>query len=218
MAEGVYAITEQFEKKLSEYTGAPYVVTVDNQSNGMLLALLYANVKGKEISIPSRTYPSVPSMIIIAGGKVKFLPDEGTTLKGEYQLLGTNIWDSALKFTTQMYRKNQVQLVSFTGPYKNLKLGKGGAILLDSFEEMLWLKRARYSGRRECSYHNDNFDALGFNFYMEPEKAVRGLQLMEQFYDRTTGLPKDNADICLPYPDLSKFPIYTDDKLDKWGR
>ena len=33
MATGVYKITDDFEKALSDYTGAPYVVTVDNQSN-----------------------------------------------------------------------------------------------------------------------------------------------------------------------------------------
>ena len=29
MANGVYRITEEFEKQLSDYTGAPYVVTVE---------------------------------------------------------------------------------------------------------------------------------------------------------------------------------------------
>ena len=36
MATGVYKMTEEFEKALSDYTGAPYVVTLDNQSNGLL--------------------------------------------------------------------------------------------------------------------------------------------------------------------------------------
>ena len=70
MAEGVYKITEEFEKKISDYTGAPYVVTVDNQSNALFLSLYYENIKGTEIEIPNRTYPSVPCEIIHAGGKV----------------------------------------------------------------------------------------------------------------------------------------------------
>ena len=41
MANGVYKITEEFEKQLSDYTGAPYVVTVDNMSNALFLALYY---------------------------------------------------------------------------------------------------------------------------------------------------------------------------------
>jgi hypothetical protein len=47
MANGIYKITEDFEKALSDYTGAPYVVTVDNQSNALFLALMYENIKGK---------------------------------------------------------------------------------------------------------------------------------------------------------------------------
>jgi hypothetical protein len=43
---------------------------------------------------------------------------------------------------------------------------------------------------------------------MMPELAARGLLLMNQFYnlDKT---PKYNDDLEMPYPDLSKFPIYT---------
>jgi len=41
MASGVYKITEEFETSLSDYTGAKYVVTVDNASNALFLALYY---------------------------------------------------------------------------------------------------------------------------------------------------------------------------------
>ena len=43
MANGIYKITEDFEKELARYTGAKYVVTVDNMSNGLFLALYYEN-------------------------------------------------------------------------------------------------------------------------------------------------------------------------------
>jgi dTDP-4-amino-4,6-dideoxygalactose transaminase len=207
MSKGVYKITEEFESKLADYTGARYAVTVDNQSNALFLALMYENVKGTEITIPSRTYPSVPCEIIHAGAKVKFEPVEGTTLKGAYQLYPTRVWDSALRFTADMYIPGTHMCVSFTGPYKHFKLSKGGAILTDSHEAYLWFKRARYSGRRECSYHEDHFDMLGWNFYMMPELAARGLLLMNQFYE-TGGNKKVNEDLELPYPDLSKFKIY----------
>jgi dTDP-4-amino-4,6-dideoxygalactose transaminase len=207
MANGIYKITEDFEQKLADYTGAPYAVTVDNQSNALFLALMFENVKGKEITIPARTYPSVPCEIIHAGAKVKFTPVEGKTLKGAYQLAPTNVWDSALCFTTDMYKPGTHMCLSFTGPYKHFKLSKGGAILTDSLEAYHWFKRARYSGRRECSYHDDNFDMLGWNFYMMPELAARGLLLMNQFYN-LDGTKKHNTDLELPYPDLSKFEIY----------
>ena len=151
MAVGVYKVTEDFEKALCDYTGAPYAITIDNQSNALFLALMYEKVSGVEISIPARTYPSVPCEIIHAGARVKFEPVEGKTLKGAYQLKPTRVWDAALSFTHNMYVPSTHMCVSFTGPYKHLKLGKGGAILTDDYSAYLWFKRARYSGRRECS-------------------------------------------------------------------
>lgn len=208
MANGIYKVTEDFERALGDYTGAPYVVTVDNQSNALFLALMWEKVNGMDITIPNRTYPSVPCEIIHAGAKVKWRMIEGTKLKGAYQLEPTNVWDSALRFTADMYIPGSHMCVSFTGPYKHFKLSKGGAILTDNFEAYLWFKRSRYSGRRECSYHDDNLDMLGWNFYMMPELAARGLLLMNQFYN-IDGSKKHNEDLELPYPDLSKFPVYT---------
>ena len=206
--KNIYDVTNEFEKQLGNYTGSPYVITVDNQSNALFLSLIYENIKNQEIIIPSRTYPSVPCEIIHAGGKVKFKPVEGKTLKGAYQLEPTNVWDASLSFTYNMYKPGTYMCISFTGPYKHFKLSKGGAILTDNYDAYLWFKRARYSGRRECSYHDDNLDMLGWNFYMMPELAARGLLLMNQFYN-IDGTPKTNEDLELPYPDLSKFSIYT---------
>ncbi len=209
MSKGIYKVTEEFERELSKYTGAPFVVTVDNASNALFLSLMYENIKGKEITIPNRTYPSVPCEIIHAGGKVKFENVKGTTIKGAYNLKGTNVWDSALSFTHNMYKSGTHMCVSFTGPHKIFKLSKGGAILTDNYEAYLWFKRARYSGRRECPYFEDNFDMIGWNFYMMPELAARGLLLVKQFYD-INGNPKQIEDLEFPYPDLSKFKIYTE--------
>jgi dTDP-4-amino-4,6-dideoxygalactose transaminase len=215
MSQGVYKITEDFESELASYTNSLYVVTLDNMSNALFLALYYEkniknSIEGNEIIIPSRTYPSVPCEIINAGLKVKFEPVEGKTIKGAYQLKNSKVWDSALRFTSDMYIPNTHMCVSFTGPYKHFKLSKGGAILTDDYEAHLWFKRARYSGRREVSYHDDNFDMIGWNFYMTPELAARGLLMIKQFYNMD-GTKKQNEDLELPYPDLSKFKIYTQD-------
>lgn len=212
MAYGVYKNTEEFEEQLAQYTGAKYVVTVDNMSNGLFLALYYEHYINKSINtdtitIPNRTYPSVPCEIIHAGLKVRWKKIKGETLTGSYQLEGSNVWDSALSFTADMYKPNTHSCISFTGPYKHFKLSKGGAILTDSLKAYHWFKRARYSGRRECSYHDDNLDMLGWNFYMMPELAARGLLLMNQFYNQD-GTKKHQNDLTIPYPDLSKFKIY----------
>jgi len=213
LANGIYKVTEEFEQELGKYTGAKYAVTVDNMSNALFLALYYeANVSERighttKIKIPSRTYPSVPCEIIHAGLKVDFEKVSGKTIKGAYQLKPSRVYDSALRFTADMYIPKTHMCVSFTGPYKHFKLSKGGAILTDDYDAYLWFKRARYSGRRECSYHDDHFDMLGWNFYMMPELAARGLLLMNQFYN-TDGTKKHQEDLELPYPDLSKFKVY----------
>jgi dTDP-4-amino-4,6-dideoxygalactose transaminase len=200
-------VTRAFEESLCAYTGAPYAVAVDSLTSGLLLCLLREDVRGKVIRIPSRTYMSVPCSILQAGGKVEFLPVVGTHLTGAYRLEPTRIVDSALRFTAGMYLPGELQCISFTGPFKHLKLGKGGAILLDDAEDVAWLRRMRFSGRREISYHIDQFDMVGYNFWLLPELAARGLHMMTQFY-ALDGTPLDNADLCLPYPDLSEHPAY----------
>jgi len=207
-ASGVYKVTEEFESEVAKYTGAPYAVAVDSCSNALFLALKYEGVEGMEITIPSRTYPSVPCEIIHAGASVNFEKVRGTTIKGAYQLFPTPIWDSALRFTHNMYMSGTHMCLSFTGPFKHLKLSKGGMILTDNEDAYEWFMRARYSGRRQCPYHEDNLDMLGWNFYMMPELAARGLLLIRQFYTPIGKLPIAYEDAEMMYPDLSKFTVY----------
>jgi dTDP-4-amino-4,6-dideoxygalactose transaminase len=201
-----HKITEAFESSICNYTGSPYCVAVDNQSNALFMALKYEGIEGKEITIPSHTYPSVPCEIIFAGGKVNF-EDSPRILKGAYQLKPTRVWDSALRFTGDCYMPGTFMCLSFTGQWKHLKIGKGGAILTDDYKAYLWFKRFRYSGRRECSYHDDNLDMLGKNYYLPHILASIGLQQMLGFYNQD-GTKKVMPDLELPYPDLSQFPIY----------
>lgn len=214
--KNIHDITKEFEAKICEYTRAPYAVAVDNASNAIFLALYYEknvtkNITNTKIGIPERTYMSVPSEIINVGLEVEFLPVDGTTIKGAYQLVGTNIFDSALRFTSNMYIQNSHMCLSFTGPFKTMSLGKGGMILTDNIEAYKWFKRARFSGRNEISYHFDNFDMIGWNMYLYPEFAARGIMSLQKFYD-TEGNPLSNEDLELPYPKLSDFPIYSQSK------
>lgn len=231
-----HKITAEFESEIARYTGAPYCVCVDNESNALSMALTYVGVRDKEITIPSNTYPSVACEIILAGGKVKFNknhkklrqlnkeekecyinaslkekflfdPNEIRVLTGEYRLAPTNIWDSALRFSADMFRPGQLQCLSFTGQWKILKTVKGGAILTDSKEAYEWFKRFRFSGRGECSYFGDIF-TIGKNYYMPHVLAAIGLQMITGFYN-LDGTKKEIADISLPYPDLTRFKIFT---------
>ena len=204
-------VTRAFERELCRYTGAPHAVALDNCTSAIFLALMREGIEGKTISIPARTYMSVPCAIIQAGGKVTFEPVDGDTITGPYALQPTRVIDSALRFTAGMYVPGAHMCLSFTGPYKHLKLGKGGAILTDDEEANAWFRRARFSGRREISYHDDTFDMLGWNFWMLPQVAAIGLHLIPQFWGMD-GLPKENADLTLPYPDLSRFAIYQESR------
>lgn len=216
MANSVYKVTEDFEQALSEYTGAPYVVTIDNTCNALFLCLYYEKniaktIKTDTITIPARTYPGVPPEIIRNGFKIKFHPPTEKYLEGPYQLEGSNVWDSALRFTHKMYQPGTFMCISMTGGLKNFKMGsKAGAILCDDAAAAAWFKRARFSGRREMPYMEDNLDMLGWNFYLNPELSVRGLILMTGFYEN--GKPISVPDKKLPYPDLSKFPVYQQPK------
>lgn len=194
-----HRVTTDFEQALASYTGATFAVATDCGSNAIFLSLKYLNIENKEISIPSNTYMSVPCQIIHAGGKVKF-EKSPRILKGAYRLKPTPIWDSALRFTENMYRKGQYMCLSFSGPKKILKLGKGGAILTDDPVAYEWFKKARYHGRSAVSHVTDRFDMIGWNMYMSPDVAARGLLLM-------AGMTR-NKDVLQEYQDLSKFKVY----------
>lgn len=201
MANGIYRITEEFEQRVAEYTGAPFAVAVDSCTSALFLCLKWKQLSGQIIQIPSHTYMSVPCAVINSGNYVEFY-GSSRKLTGEYELGTTGIYDSALRFTSGMYRPGKLQCLSFSGPSKILKLSKGGMILTDDEEAYKWFKKARFVGRNEKSYHEDSFDMIGWNMYLLPELATRGLLLME-------GMPDHNDDLSLPYPDLSQFPIYT---------
>jgi dTDP-4-amino-4,6-dideoxygalactose transaminase len=192
-------IVEWFEEEVAHYTGAKYAIAVDNCTNAIRLCCECMQVK--EVTIPARTYISVPQSIMQAGGSVKFLDYDW---KGVYQLYPYPIYDAAKRFTSNMYVEGTLMCLSF-GIKKLLKLGKGGMILLDDkLDCYQYLKRKRWSGRTEgIPMEQDNPQQLGYNCYMTPEVAARGLMLMSV-------MPKHNKDqVEEPdYPDLRNYGIF----------
>src|SRR5210317_2086520 len=196
-----YKIVKDFEDEVADYTGSKYAVSVDSCTNALFLICKYLEVT--QVTIPSKTYLSVPQSIIHSGGEVIFDKSEETNnWKGIYQLKPYPIYDAAKRFTSNMYIPNTYMALSFHIK-KHLKIGKGGMILTDDEDAVKWFKQARYSGRHEISLHEDTFEMLGWNCYMTPEQAARGLWLLQT-------LPDHNADQIEdpPYPDLSQYPIY----------
>ena len=207
MKHNPYEVIKNFEEIVADYCGAPYAVAVDNATNGLFLCMKYLKVEDQEITIPARTFMSVPCAIIHAGNKVNFDQNHPAIvdkkLKGQYRLDPYPIWDSALSFKRNMYIPGEFQCLSFSGPHKFLILGNGGMILTDSEEAYQWLKRAAYFGRNPVDHLIDNFDMLGWNYYMLPEIAARGAVLM-------LGIKDNNEDLALEYQDLSKYRVYTE--------
>ena len=66
-----YKIVKMFEEEVADYTGAPFAVAVDSCTNALFLCLMYYRYLGETINqpvtIPSKTYLSVPMSIIHAG-------------------------------------------------------------------------------------------------------------------------------------------------------
>lgn len=199
-----YIVVHQFEEALAEYSGSKYCVCVESGSAGILLSLLWMKQQVGDlgmITIPKNTYPSIPCSIILLGGKVNFSNQEWN---GIYQLKPWAIVDGALRFKRGMYVPFSLHVLSMHVK-KHLPIGRGGAILTDDKEAYEWLKKARFDGRSPVPLAEDNFTQLGFNAYMQPTDAARGLQLMQALGDREL---EDLKVEDQKYPNLDLFPIY----------
>jgi dTDP-4-amino-4,6-dideoxygalactose transaminase len=193
-----YNAVANFEQVIAAWAGSKYAVAVESCTAALFLSCVYAKVS--EVTIPAHTYPGVPCSIIHAGGKVKF---EDVPWQGIYQLKPYEIWDGALRFKQGMY-KGGLHCLSFHMK-KLLPIGRGGMILTDDKEAYNWFKRARFDGRREVSLEDDSFDMLGWNMYMTPEQAIRGLQLFSTIDQR------DLDDLIVTnqmYPNLGEYDVY----------
>lgn len=131
----------EFERALSEYTGAPYVVATDGCTHAIELCMRYDEVKFT--SLTAYTYLSVPMMLRQLGIEYDLVDIPWV---GEYQFRNTRIWDSARRLERGMYQPEQMQCLSF-GNGKPLSLGKAGAILLDDYEAYKPLSCMRSDGR-----------------------------------------------------------------------
>ncbi len=204
MRHNPYEIVRMFEETVADYTGAPYAVSTDNCTDALLICCEYLNVK--DVTIPSKTYLSVPQSIMHAGGTVKF---RDYLWSGIYQLEPYPVWDAAKRLTSNMYIPGSFMCLSFHIK-KHLKIGKGGMILTDNKDAVEWLKKARYEGRGVVKYHEDNIRINGYNAYMSPESAARGLMLMQNYPEHVPDLPEEPY-----YKDLRGFDLFKDIEVIK---
>ncbi|NDA62317.1 MAG: DegT/DnrJ/EryC1/StrS aminotransferase family protein [Chitinophagia bacterium] len=194
MNSNPYDVVEQFEKEIASFAGAKYGVAVDSCTNALFLSLMYLKQQPCTITIPKRTYISVPSSIIHAGYKVDFEELEWT---GVYQLKPLPVYDGAVRFKRNMY-KGGYHCLSFHIK-KHLKIGRGGMILTDDAAAVEWFRLARFNGRNPVNHTHDTFKMLGWNFYMTNSDAARGLWLFSTLVGEQDDITTNN------YPDLSLY-------------
>tara|TARA_S200000501_G_C20871778_1_gene764642 strand:- start:1408 stop:2076 length:669 start_codon:yes stop_codon:yes gene_type:complete len=173
-------IVDAFETLIATYSGSKYAVSCDSCTNAMFMSLKYLNAKGA-INIPQKTYVSVPALIIHSGCRIKF---ENYEWSGIYQLEPYPIIDGATRFRKGMYKKGTFHCLSFHFK-KILPICKGGMILTDDKDAANWFRFARYEGRDNRIPHKNISDIkiIGWNFYMPPEQAARGIILLDSAKD-----------------------------------
>lgn len=196
-----HAVTREFESALCAYTGAQFAVTTTSCTMAIQMALAWRVKCGAigYVSMPRYSYVGVPASVLNAGLEVCFHDEDW---QGEYNIGGTNVWDSARRFTSSMFRPGAMQTVSFHWS-KILGLSQGGAVLHDEPEADAWMRRYRFDGRTEgVDPRDDDVTYPSVHAYLSPEVSAHGLMKLSL-------LPKHNADLPRSqYPDLSTLKAF----------
>ena len=203
MFEDPFDVIHMFERKICAYTNAPMCVVVDSDTHALELCLRYYLEQGIDMKMtcPKHTYVSVPMTLYNLNIKFDWTDEDWS---GIYQLGDTTLLDAATRFTAGMYLDNYDMCLSFQWQ-KQLKIGKGGAVLTDNTDLYEWLLSSRHDGRDYNLWNKWTaqpvFRRTGYHYNMIPEDCALGILLMDQ-------LPENNGDVCSPaksyYPDLSK--------------
>ena len=200
-----YNTVKEFEKTIADYCGSKYAVAVSSCTNAIFLSLSYWHTLEWRtphlIKIPHRTYVGVGFCIYNCSFDIEFSKRKW---KGSYELKPTKIIDSALRFKKNMHKKGNMTCISFHNR-KHIPIGRGGMILTDDKKAYDWLKLARFDGREEKPLKEQKeYKVIGWNMYMSPEQAARGLVLFNNIKNKD--LP--DIDDYDTYPDLSKLGVF----------
>ena len=188
----------QFEKEIAKFYNAPYAVAVDCCTHGIELCLRHT--KANDITIPARTYLSVPMTAEKLGLRWSWKDEDW---KDFYQIGNTNIIDAAVLWKENSYIENTFMCLSFQFQ-KHLSLGRGGMILTDDKNAALILKKMSYDGRiPNVPWREQNVDTLGYHYYMTPETAQLGLNKLS---DAFSNKPREWS--LLDWPDLREMEIF----------
>jgi dTDP-4-amino-4,6-dideoxygalactose transaminase len=184
----------EFERALAQYTGAPYAIMTDCCTHAIELCLRHE--RPNYLAFTAFTYLSVPMIMHKLGIEYRLIPEDWT---GEYQFLGSRIWDSARRLERDMYRAGMMQCLSF-GHGKPLQIGRGGAILLDDVDAYRIMLAQRYDGRDldVSPWQDQKVFRVGYHYRPTIEEAVKGLELLDSV---------DEPSKYVSYPDLREIQI-----------
>tara|TARA_R100001377_G_scaffold84960_2_gene69764 strand:- start:1116 stop:1721 length:606 start_codon:yes stop_codon:yes gene_type:complete len=194
----------KFENQIAEYFGSPYAVSVDCCTHGIELCLRMLNVK--TITVPTRTYLSVPFLANKIGIELKWKKEDWT----DYYYIDNNtdykIIDAAVLWKPNSYISGTFMSLSFQFQ-KHLSLGRGGMILTDNKKAAMELKRMSYDGRvPDVPWREQNISTMGYHYYMAPETAQIGLDKLP-----TAINTKPKKWVITDWPDLTQMEIFKND-------
>ena len=193
-----YETVIEFEQKLAKFFGSKFAVCTDCCTHAVELCLRYTNAN--DVVCPARTYLSIPMTLIKLNLKWRW---KDYPWQDWYKLDNTNIIDGANHWTQDGYIKNTFMCISFQFK-KPLSLGRGGAILCDSHEDYMALKKMTHDGRDPTSnkqWKEHNIESIGYHYYMTPETAEQGISKMYKTIKEKTWTDQD-------YPYLPDYKVF----------
>ena len=166
---------EDFENAIAEFFGSPYAIAVDCCTHGIELCL--RNSGSNDITIPTRTYVSVPMTAEKLNLRWSWREEDWSEY---YQIGNTNIMDAAVLWRENSYVPDTFMCLSFQFQ-KHLSLGRGGMILTDDVDAAKKLKKMSYDGREpNVPWREQNIDTMGYHYYMTPEPAEIGINKLQK--------------------------------------
>lgn len=209
-----YRVVAEFEEAMAQYAGSRYAVAVDTCTAALFLCFQYRKHQIRQgkfeepphVSLPSRTFLGVPQALIHAGfTRLKFNRGKWWEQAEAYEVRPLNVIDAAITLRRDMFPQTAGdQLVCVSFQYrKPLAIGRGGMIFTDDLDAASWLRLARFFGRHPVPIEKDSGpEFIGWQAYMEPERAARGLTLLMTFPDEGGMMPNPS------YPCVDKFKIF----------
>jgi dTDP-4-amino-4,6-dideoxygalactose transaminase len=194
----MFELINQFENKIAEFFGSPYAVATDSCTH--VIELCLRHTKANFITIPTRTYISVPFTAM----KLSLDWNWDESEWQDYYFLGnTNIVDSAVLWKKDSYIPGTYMNLSFQFK-KHLNLGRGGMILTDNKMSYDTLKKMAHDGRTtNIPWAKQDITDIGYHYHMTPETAQLGLHKLESAIQT---VPKQWT--ITEWPDLSKMSVF----------